>query len=113
MSRFAIWYNDEDASKIAGAVSRSDLTTQERQYANRLWNAGLKDWATAPVTLSPCDDPTLPFDGKQIVIDGAQVSKQDTINWLRSIGNRLGNDTGDYLLSLALDVEQCAVEPFP
>jgi len=50
MARFAMLYNIEDASKIAAWAATVDgLQTQDRQYAQRLWNGGMSGWATAPV----------------------------------------------------------------
>jgi len=105
---FAIYYNDEDASTLAGAVNRSDLTNAEKQTAGKIWNGGLKNWATAPLALSPCDDPnTNPVTSHRVVVNAVGVTRQDLISLLNSIGARVGGANGGYLTTLALDVEQC------
>ena len=109
---FAIYYNDEDASTISGSLNRSDLTQAEAQMARKIWNGGLKNWSTAPFSLCTCDDPnTYPVTSRRIVIDAQGVVKQDLVNLLNSIGNRLGPGIGGYLTTLALDVQRCADEP--
>jgi hypothetical protein len=111
---FAIFYNDQDTAVLAGTVSRGDLTNQERQFAQKCWNGGLRDWATAPFALSTCDDPsTFPVTSHRVVISAQGVTKQQFADFLRNLGTRLGDAVGGYLTTLALDVEQCGVEPWP
>ena len=111
---FAFFFNDEDAAVIAGNLNRNDLTTQERQTAQKMWNGGVKDWGTAPVALSPCDDPNLPFSSKRIVVSGQNLTKQQLVDLLLSIASHIGlPQPGGYLIALANDIDQCAVEPFP
>lgn len=112
---FAIFYNDEDAATIAGSLSRSDLTNAERQTAQKYWNGGIKDWATAPVARSACDtDPNVPFDGKRIIINGPGLTKQGLADLLNSIAVHVGlPHPGGYLQALAQDVLDCAIEPYP
>lgn len=117
MAQFAIYYVDEDYSTLSGAVNRNDLTTQEKQTATKIWNGGLKNWATAPFALSPtCDDPnTFPVTSRRVVINATGVTKQTMVDFLTSIAARVGANPGPggYLLALAADVSQCATEPFP
>lgn len=111
---FAVFYNDQDAATIAGNIQRSDLTTAEKQMATKVWNGGLKNWASAPLGLSPCDDPLLPSDAKRIIISAQGVTKQDLVDLLNSIASHIGlPQPGGYLTTLALDVAQCGVEPWP
>lgn len=111
---FAVFYNDEDASTIAGALNRSDLTNAQRQTAQKYWNGGIKNWASGVVTLSPCDDPNVPFDGKLIVITGPGLTKQGLADLLNSVAVNVGlPHPGGYLTALANDVLQCGVEPWP
>lgn len=112
---FAIFYDDQDASVIAGTISRNDLTTQERQTAQKIWNGGMKNWATAPFALSPCDDPnTFPVTSHRVVIDSPGITKQTLVDLLNSVATHIGlPQPGGYLTTLALDVAQCAVEPWP
>lgn len=111
-ARFEIFYDDQDASVIAGSLLRSDLSQTEKQMATKIWNGGMKNWASQPAALSPCDDPTLPYDAHGIIIDVQGVTKQDMVNLLNSIALHTGfPQPGGYLQTLALDLQQCAVEP--
>lgn len=107
---FVIYYDDQDAATIAGNLTRADLTTEERQIAQKVWNGGMKDWATAPFALSPfCDDPnTFPVTSHRIVITAQGLTKEDLAAVLTSVGTRLGPGLGGYLTTLALDVLQCS-----
>lgn len=139
MATFALFYKPEDITAIAAWATNTNLTSQERQYANRLWNAGLKDWSIAPQAAQNAAEACviIPFepvpgqidpvktwsqlpDGnwlvcdptmKRLVISGAQVSKQLTIDWLRQIGNKYPDAV--YMLAIADDIMLTAVEPYP
>jgi hypothetical protein len=114
MTAFAIFYNDEDLATIQGSIQRSDLTNPEKQTAQKLWNAGLKNWAVAPMGLSPCSDPVVAWDSRRVVIDGPGLTVQTVVDLLNSIASHIGlPQPGGYLTSLALDVAQCSVEPWP
>lgn len=113
---FAIFYQDEDAAVIAGNLTRSDLTNAERQVAQKMWNGGMKNWATAPFGLSPCADPVVapPNSSRMVVIDGQGLTKQMLVDLMNSIANRIGlPQPGGYLQTLAIDVAECGVEPWP
>jgi hypothetical protein len=110
---FALFYNRQDASQIAAEITRSDLSTSDKNLAQKLWNGGLKNWSSAPVAPvnSPYfgegvpDNPTL-----MIVVNAVGVSKQNLIDWL----NRLAPTSGCYYLgAIAADVAVSAVEPWP
>jgi len=138
MATFALFYKPVDILAIAAWATNVNLTSQEKQYANRLWNAGLKDWQVAPqaaqteaeacvsIPFEPVPgqidpdktwsqlpdgrwlvcDPTM----KRLVITGAQVSKQQTVDWLRLIGAKYPDAV--YMLAIADDIVQTAVEPW-
>lgn len=139
MATFAIFYKPSDVDAIAAWATNPNLPQGLRQYANRLWNAGLNQWAVAPqaaqteaeaCTIIPFEpvpgqidpdktwsqlpdgrwlvcDPTI----RRIVISGPQVSKAQTVTWLRQVA---AADPGAvYMAALADDVEQTAVEPYP
>lgn len=111
---FAMFYNRQDASQIAAEVGRTDLSAADKNYGQKLWNGGLKDWSSAPVAPanSPyfgegveAGNPTLIF-----VVSGVGVSKAETADWLM----RLAGDSASYYLeAIALDMLQTAVEPWP
>lgn len=136
MTTFAIIYNREDLTAIAAEATNPGLTNAEKQIANRYWNGGVKDWATAPYAgdVNACVD--IPFDptgdpiyaGKTItnlgnghwrvcdpdiravVVTGTQVSKAGLVTFLRQIGNKYPG--ANYMLSIADDVENTAIEPW-
>ncbi len=138
MATFAIFYKPADVDAIAAWATNPNLSGGLRTYANRLWNAGLKDWSTAPqaaqttaeaCVITPTDprpnvDPvvivTPQADGtflvcdptiRRIVISGQQVSKAQTVQWLRDVA---ASDPGAiYMAALADDVASTAVEPYP
>lgn len=107
MSTFKVWYVDEDANVISGNLNRSDLTQTEKTLAQKIWNGGMKNWASAPFGLSPCDDPNSPVTSHEVTITASNVTLADFSTLLNSIGTRLGTAAGGYLTSLAADVAQC------
>jgi hypothetical protein len=135
MARFAIFYTREDFTAIAAEATNPGLTPQEKQYATALWNRGLNAWSTAstapeaqscvnipfqPSNLNPTQTATQNPDGswklcdsdiRVCVVDGVNVSKQQTIDWLRLIGNKYPGAL--YMLAIADDIESTAVEPWP
>lgn len=107
---FAMLYNIEDATAIAAwAATTNGLTQQERQYAQRLWNGGMSAWATAPV-VAPAYQQGDP-DTRGIVIDGSQVSKQLTMDFLRSIAAHVPGAA--YMGAIADDMRTSCLEPPP
>ena len=108
---FALFYNHADASMIAAEATRTDLSSTDKTFAQKLWNGGLKNWSSAQPAPSNSpyfgegvpDDPTL-----MIVVSG--VTKQQLVDWL----NRLAPSSGCYYLGgIAQDVAVSAVEPWP
>lgn len=142
MATFAIFYKPSDVDAIAAWATNPNLSGGLRTYANRLWNAGLKDWSVAPqatqdeteaCVITPFDprpnlepqktvtpitsgpnagkflvcDPSM----KRVVISGPQVSKAQTVQWLRDLA--AADSAAVYMAALADDVELTAVEPYP
>jgi hypothetical protein len=73
-----------------------------------------------PSNLNPTQTATQNPDGswklcdsdiRVCVVDGVNVSKQQTIDWLRLIGNKYPGAL--YMLAIADDIESTAVEPWP
>lgn len=136
VATFAIFYKPADVDAIAAWATNPNLQQGLRTYANRLWNAGLKNWSTAPVapdayacvgvpegTTSGDPDVVIrqnpngdgswqacDFTIRLIVISGSQVSKAQTVQWLREVAAQ--NQGAAYLAALAEDVQATAVEPW-
>lgn len=117
MTTFAILYNRQDLTAIAAEATNPGLTGGERNEINRYWNAGLRDWASAPIAPieyrcvntpqgTVCDD-----DMRVVVISSTQVSKAGLIAWLRAIGAKYAGAL--YMLAIADDLTTTAVEPWP
>lgn len=134
MATFAIFYNREDFTAIAAEATNPGLTNTEKQYANRLWSGGLSAWASAPTAPEAQSCVVIPFqptnlnptqtatdlgngswklcdsDIRVCVVSGTQVSKQQTIDWLRLIGNKYPGAL--YMTAIADDIALTAVEPW-
>lgn len=134
MTTFAIFYIREDFTAIAAEATNPNLSTQDKQYANRLWQAGLNNWAAAPTAPAAQSCVTIPFqpdnlkptqtatpngdgtwllcdsDIRVCVIAGQQVSKAQTVTWLRTVGTNYPG--AGYMLAIADDVQSTAVEPW-
>lgn len=117
MSTFAIYYNLEDFSTLAGSVTNPGLTGADRALAAKFWNGGLKDWASAPLAKSKCDDPNLPSDARRCIINGGNNNMADLVALGRRIADALlgGNQPGQggYLYALCADIESCGDDPYP
>lgn len=139
MTTFAIFYKPQDVDAIAAWATNPNLQQGLRTYANRLWNAGLKDWAIAPQAAQDTTEacviiPQEPVPGqidpdktwsqlpdgrwlvcdptmKRVVISGQQVSKAQTVTWLRQVAD--SDPSAYYMRSLADDIELTAIEPYP
>lgn len=118
MSRFAIFYNRSDLAAIAGEVQRNDLTVAQKQTATKFWNAGAKNWNTAPVATgtrpngSPFQDSADPNDPTLVlVIDSPSVTLADLISLLRSIATSFPSGS-QYMNAIADDLSLTAVEPW-
>lgn len=109
MARFAIFYNRFDMSAIAAEATNPGLTPQERQVAQKYWNAGIKDWSSAP--LAPADRMDGDPDTRIVIVDGSQVSLQGLIDFLNAVGNKYPG--AYYMTAIADDLSRTAVEPWP
>lgn len=121
---FAIFYNLEDAAKIAANVEAAGagtygalLTNTERQRMQRCWNGGLSGWAVAPLGQAPCEQPDPNADSHVVVVN---ASPNVTLQQFRDILYKIAASAGappemQYLRALADDMGGCAgaVEPWP
>lgn len=110
---FALFYNRQDASMLAAEATRSDLSTTDKNYAQKLWNGGVKNWSSAP--LAPANSPFFGEGGADnptlmVVVSSSGVTKQSLVDWLRKLAPTSGCY---YLAGLADDVSLTAVEPWP
>lgn len=112
---FAIFYDPADASSIAGSIQAATLPTTLRNRARKYWNAGLSDWATAPLGGSPDDPPETWENARTIVIDGAGVTLAEFRQVLLDIAAFLGTASAQYLIALSADMSgrSGAIEPWP
>jgi len=104
MATYGILYNHQDLTAIAANVQTSltdaRLTNQERQVANRHWNAGLNAWSTAPV--APLEWQSGDPDTRVVVVSHPQVNIQQLIDLLRAVGTRIPG--ASYMLAIADDI---------
>lgn len=110
---FAIFFEPEDAAKIAGSIDAASLPIGLKNEGRRYWNAGLKDWATAPVGAPP-GDTSCPLC-RTIVMDAPGCTLTGFIVLCRQVGAFIGSGTvaGHYLEKLATEMGQTGVEPWP
>lgn len=109
---FAIFYEPEDASQIAGSVNAASLPTALKNEARKYWNAGIKDWATAPLGTFPGDEASCPLC-RIIVIDAAGLTLAGLRALLLNIATFLGGSAGNYLVKLSDDMGQTGRDPWP
>ena len=110
---FAIFFEPEDASQIAGSVNAATLPTALRNEGRKYWNGGLKNWATAPVGAPP-GDTSCPLC-RTLVMDGPGLTLAAFIALCQQIGAFIGSGTvaGHYLEKLAVEMAQTGVDPWP
>ena len=118
VTTFAILYNREDLSAIAADATNPGLSNADRNEANRYWNAGIKNWSTAPIApvefrctttsggTTTCDD-----DMRLLVVSGQNVSKAGLVALLRRIGSTYPG--AEYMDAIGDDVARTAIEPWP
>jgi hypothetical protein len=115
MTQFAIFYEPEDVSQIAGSVNAATLPQALKNTGKKYWNGGLSGWATAPLGHAPTDN-SCPLC-RVVVINGPQCSLAEFRQLLLDIGAFIGAGTvaGDYLVALSVDMGTAAgaVEPWP
>lgn len=106
MTTFAVFYNAQDLSSMAGSINNSSLSGTDRNEVNRYWNGGLSAWATAPFGVSPMDDPLDPINAltRRVVVSGQNVSRAGLIALLRRLAATYGVGF-EWLSGLANDME--------
>lgn len=109
---FAIFFEPEDVSQIAGSVNAQTLPTALKNEARKYWNAGLKDWATAPVGTFPGDEASCPLC-RTVIIDGPGLTLASFIALCKEIGTFIGDDAGYYIVTLAEEMAQTGRDPWP
>lgn len=110
---FAIFYNREDATRIAAEFTRADLPNQDRAFATSCWNAGLSTWNQENPDPRPEEQPT---DANIIIINGKHQGQTITLLQFREFLMRYSTQPGAiYLASLADDMSRKsgAEEPWP
>lgn len=114
---FAIWYNREDLTPIAAEFTRTDLSPQDRSFANSVWGAGGNTWNTAPIETDPFHAGGDP-DCRRVVIDGKHQGQTITLAQFRDFLYRMAASQAGahYLKNLADDMfsgGSGAQEPYP
>lgn len=111
---FAIFFEPEDASQIAGSINAQSLPTALKNEARKYWNGGLKNWATAPVGTFPGDELSCPLC-RTLVMDGPGLTLAGFITLCREVGAFIGSGTvaGHYLEKLATEMTQTGRDPWP
>lgn len=116
MSTFALYYNAQDLAAMAGSVQNPGLTSTEKTEANRYWNGGLKNWASAPFAVSSCDQANGIVDPlcQRVVVTVTNRTLADLRNFLYAIASKYGASF-EWLQGLANDMAGCsgAEDPFP
>lgn len=110
---FAIFYNREDATRIAAEFTRADLPNQDKSFALSCWNAGLNTWNQFNPDTRPEEQPT---DANMIVVSGKHQGKEITLQQFRDFLYRYSVSAGAaYLAALADDMSRKsgAEEPWP
>lgn len=110
---FAIFYNREDATRIAAEYTRQDLAQADAQFAASCWQAGLNTWNQNNPDPRPEEAGT---DANMIVIDGKHKGQTITLAQFREFLYRMSALPGAiYLAALADDMggHSGAVEPWP
>ena len=112
---FAIFYNREDATRIAAEFTRADLPQADKSFAQSCWNAGLNMWNQDNPAPAEHDGPPQ-GDANIIVVAGKHQGNPITLQQFRDFLYRYSTATGaQYLAALADDMGgwSGAVEPWP
>lgn len=110
---FALFYNREDATRIAAEFTRSDLPNADKSFAQSCWNAGLNTWNQVNPDPRPEEQPT---DANMVVINGKHQGATITLQQFRDFLYRYASQPGAaYLGNLADDMggKSGAEEPWP
>lgn len=110
---FAIFYELEDLSSIAGSIQASSLPQQMKGTINHYWQGGVKNWDTAPVGQSPSDPPGACPACRTLVVTYGTLAEFRQL--LLDVAAALGTDAARYLIALSQDMggSSGAVEPWP
>ena len=111
---FAIFYNREDATRIAAEYTRANLPQGDKQFALSCWNSGLNTWDL--FNPDPRPGQPQPNDANIIVIDGKHQGQTITLQQFRDFLYRYSTLPGaEYLAALADDMggSSGAQEPWP
>jgi len=112
---FAIFYNREDATRIAAEFTRESLPQADKQFALSCWNAGLNTWDQFNPAPPDHDGPPN-GDANVIVISGNHKGQPITLQQFRDFLYRYSTEAGAICLAaLADDMggTSGAVEPWP
>lgn len=109
---YAIFYDFQDLTPFTALIQNNQLTNQERQLANKIWQGGLSNWAD-PANLVGAADPHSGGDPdcRRIIISYNGASLADLINLCRTVGNRVPGAI--FLDAIASDLLTTGVEPWP
>jgi hypothetical protein len=112
---FAIFYEPVDLSSLAGSVRAATLPTNLKNLGTKYWNAGLKNWASAPIGQSPAEEPGACSLCRTVVMSGAGVTLAEFRQLLLDVAAFLGTDAARYLIALSADMggSAGAIEPWP
>jgi hypothetical protein len=110
---FAVFYNRADITRIVAEFQRTDIPSQDRNFALSVWNAGLNTWATAPADTRPEEQPT---DATVVIVNGKHQGQTITLQQFRDFLFKWGQQPGaEYLLAIYDDLSRKsgAEEPWP
>lgn len=115
MTQFAIYFNMEDFSSLAGTARAAGLPNSLRSRVTPYWNGGLKDWASAPLAHAPGDDAC--SDCRRLIINVNNGSLAEFRQLLLDIAAHFGTtDTAaNYLVKLANELQYWygGKDPYP
>lgn len=108
---FAIFYELEDLSSLAGTLQSVSLPNTLKNRARPFWNNGLKDWATAPAGAAP-GDVSCPLCRTCVITSGTLAEFRQLCY---DVAAFLGAGPAQYLVALADDMagRSGAIEPWP
>ena len=112
---FAIFYNREDATRIAAEFTRADLPQADKAFAQSCWSAGLDTWNQDNPAPPEHDGPPN-GDANIVIISGKHQGSTITLQQFRDFLYRYADNAGaEYLRALANDMGgwSGAVEPWP
>jgi hypothetical protein len=108
---FAIFFELGDLSTMVGSARAPSLPNTLRNRVTTYWNAGLRNWDTAPLASAP-GDTACPLCRRVIITSGTLA---DFIQLLKDVAAFFGTKESEYLIALANEISQPhgGVEPWP